>query len=81
MINSVACIQRTATFQTELVATRMSNIRNIATANWASFSFACGPRIEMKLKILKYLIHTCVSTNSRLLSLLVLDVPSDRVPL
>lgn len=64
MINSVVCIQRTATFQTELLAKRMANIINMATANWAPFSFSCGLRIEMILKILKKLIHTCVSTNS-----------------
>lgn len=63
MINSAACIQRTATFQTGLVAKRTANIRNIASANWAPFSIACGPRIEMRLKIRKYLVHTYVPTN------------------
>lgn len=39
MINSVACIQRTSTFPTELVAKRMANIRNSGIANGATFNF------------------------------------------
>lgn len=81
VINIVVCIWRISTFQTELVAKRMANIRSIGTAYWAQFSFPCGLRIEIILKILNNLINNCVFTNSCWLWCASLRVLNEETPL
>lgn len=81
VINIVVCIQRTSTFQTELVAKIMANIGSIGTATWAQYSFSCGLKIEIILKILNNVIHTCVSTKSCWIWCASLRVPNCKAPL
>lgn len=45
VINSVVCIQRSATFQTELVAERIAVIRNAASVNCVLSPWVWCPRI------------------------------------